>query len=460
MKRPTREDFRALLAFAVPLASVQVGLMLMGVVDAAMVGRVSAEALAATALANVWFFAVSTVGMGTIAVLDPVISQAYGARDQEGIARGLQRGILIAALVSVPTMLGLLPIERVLSWAGQPAAVVPLAGQYARVVLVGIFPYFGFMALREGLQALGRIRPVILTIAAANLLNAGLNWILIFGRWGLPPLGVPGSALATTISRWLMAGGLLALTWPHLGPYLRPWRPETTAWEPLRRMFALGLPLGFQILFEYGVFGGVGLLMGRVGAAAVAGHTLALNFAAITFMVPFGIGGAASVLVGRAVGAGRPDDARRIATAALVVGASFMTVTAGLFVGLPGLLARAYSPDPAVVAVAATLIPLAGLFQVFDGTQAVAMGILRGVGDTRVPVLVNLAGYYAVGLPVSLWLGFRRGLGPTGLWWGLVAGLVVVALILVARVRVRLARDLTRLRIDRHPPDPDPAALA
>ncbi len=448
MKRPTRADFRALLAFAVPMASVQVGLMLMGLVDTAMVGRLSAEALAGTALANVWFFAVSTIGMGTIAVLDPVISQAYGANDHDGIARGLQRGLVIALLVTVPTSLGLLPVARVLTWAGQPDAVVPLAASYARVIVAGIFPYFAFMALREGLQALGKIRPVIGTIVLANLLNFFLNWVFIFGNLGAPALGVAGSALATTISRWVMAVGLLGLTWPHLRPYLRPWRPETSAWEPLRRMFALGLPIGFQILFEYGLFGGVGLLMGRVSAAAVAGHTVALNLAAITFMVPFGIGGAASVLVGRAVGAGRPDDARRVAAAALIVGASFMTVTASIFMAIPHLLAESYSPDPAVVAVSAVLIPLAGVFQVFDGTQAVALGVLRGIGDTRIPVLVNLAGYYLIGLPISLWLGFQRHLGPRGFWWGLVVGLVVVAAVLVARVRVRLRSDLIRLRID------------
>lgn len=448
MKRPTRADFRALLTFAVPLASVQVGLMLMGVVDAAMVGRLSAEALAGTALANVWFFAVSTIGMGTIAVLDPVISQAYGAGDAPGIARGVQRGLVIAAIVTIPTSLALLPVDRVLTWAGEPAAIVPVAAVYAKVVVAGIFPYFAFMALREGLQALGRIRPVIVTIVLANLLNFGLNWVFIFGNLGAPSLGVAGSALATTISRWAMAFALLILTWRDLKPYLVPWLPETTAWIPLRRMFALGLPIGFQILFEYGVFGGVGLLMGRVGAAAVAGHTIALNLAAITFMVPFGIGGAASVLVGRAVGAGRPDDARRIASAALIVGAAFMTVTATLFIAFPRFMAETYSPDPSVVAVSVILIPLAGVFQIFDGTQAVALGVLRGIGDTRVPVLVNLAGYYLIGLPVSLWLGFHRNLGPRGLWWGLVAGLVVVATVLVARVRIRLRKDLTRLRID------------
>lgn len=449
MHRPTRADFRSLLDLAVPLAAVQVGLMLMGVVDAAMLGRVSADALAAASVAGVWFFAASTIGMGCLTALDPVISQAFGAQDEVGVARGVQRGVLIAVIVTVPTMLVMLPIEAVLRFTKQPAAVVPLAGAYLRVILPSILPYFAFMMIREVLQSLGSLRTLLVIIGLANLLNVVLNWALIFGHLGAPALGVTGAALATTISRWAMLAMTVVATWRFLKPYVVPWRPESWALAPLGRMFAIGLPIGFQILLEYGVFGGVGLLMGQIGSPAVAGHQVALNMAAITFMVPFGIGTAASVLVGRAVGGGRPDEARRLTSAALVVGVAFMTATATIFRAFPEALARAYSPDPAVVGVAAGLVPLAGLFQVFDGIQVVAMGVLRGIGDTRIPVLVNLAGYYLVGLPISLWLGFELGWGPRGLWWGLVAGLVVVALALVGRVRLKFRRNLDRLTIDR-----------
>ena len=449
MHRPTRADFRSLLDLAVPLAAVQVGLMLMGVVDAAMLGRVSADALAAASVAGVWFFAASTIGMGCLTALDPVISQAFGAQDEVGVARGVQRGVLIAVIVTVPTMLVMLPIEAVLRFTKQPAAVVPLAGAYLRVILPSILPYFAFMMIREVLQSLGSLRTLLVIIGLANLLNVVLNWALIFGHLGAPALGVTGAALATTISRWAMLAMTVVATWRFLKPYVVPWRPESWALAPLGRMFAIGLPIGFQILFEYGVFGGVGLLMGQIGSQAVAGHQVALNMAAITFMVPFGIGTAASVLVGGAVGGGRPDEARRLTSAALVVGVAFMTATATIFRAFPEALARAYSPDPAVLGVAAGLVPLAGLFQVFDGTQVVAMGVLRGIGDTRIPVLVNLAGYYLVGLPISLWLGFELGWGPRGLWWGLVAGLVVVALALVGRVRLKFRRNLDRLTIDR-----------
>ena len=213
-------------------------------------------------------------------------------------------------------------------------------------------------------------------------------------------------------------------------------------------MLGIGLPIGFQILFEYGVFGVVGLLAGRMGPEVVAGHQISLNLAAVSFMVPLGVGAAAAVLVGRAVGAGDVHLARRRAWSALLVSAGFMTLCAVTFVTIPGVLASAYTAAAPVVAIATSLLPLAGVFQVFDGTQAAALGVLRGVGDTRVPVLVNVVGYYAIGLPVSIWLGLRAGWGVRGLWWGLVLGLAVVAAVLVARMRARLGQRLDRIRID------------
>jgi MATE family multidrug resistance protein len=448
MQTPSRADFAKLIRLALPLAAVQVGLMAMGLVDAAMVGRLSADALGAVAIAGIWFFAVSTIGMGCVFALDPVIAQAHGAGDDPAIALGFQRGLLIAGLVTVPTVLGLLPVEPVLRLAGQPDRLVPLAGDYMAVILPGIFPYFAFLVVRQTLQALGVVRPILIVILVANLLNAGLNWMLIYGHLGMPPLGVRGAALATTVSRWAMLVGLAALTWPRLAPYLRPLRPELRRWQPLRRMLAIGFPIGLQILLEYGVFGAVGLLLGREGSVTIAGHQIALNYAAITFMVPLGVGAAAAVLVGRAIGAGDLEGARRVGGAALATGALFMATTALVFLALPGPLASLYSTDVAVIAVAASLIPIAGAFQIFDGSQAVAMGVLRGAGDTRVPVVINVLGYYAVGLPVGLWLGGDRGLGAPGYWWGLVTGLAVVAATLVWRIRRYLAPGIGRLAVD------------
>jgi MATE family multidrug resistance protein len=208
------------------------------------------------------------------------------------------------------------------------------------------------------------------------------------------------------------------------------------------------MPTGSQIVLEFGVFAVVGLVMGNMGPVATSGHQIALNIASLTYMVPLGIGTAGSVLVGRAIGAGRQQDARRVAVSALMCGVGFMALSALVFLLVPGALARLYSSDPAAIAMAATLIPIAGFFQVFDGTQVVSIGILRGSGDTKTPMIVNLLGYWFVALPLALWLGRGLKLGPVGLWWGLVAGLVVVALVVLVRARMRLSGDLTRIHIE------------
>jgi MATE family multidrug resistance protein len=437
-----------MLRLAVPVVTVQVGLMAMGVVDTLMVGRVSAEALAAVALGNVYFFAVAIFGVGVLLALDPVVAQAVGAGDELGVTRGLQRGIVLAVLLAVPASLLLLPVDPLLRVLHQPAEVVPAAAGYAMVQVTAVLPFYLFVSLRQTLQAMHRTAPIVTIILLANLANVGLNWAFIFGHLGLPAMGAVGSSWATAISRWLMAVGLLAAGWAHLRPHLRPWRPEAFHWPPLMRMLVIGAPIGAQHQLEFGIFGVVGLMMGSIGAVAMAGHQVALNLASFTFMVPMGVAGAAAVLVGNAVGRGDLLEARRAAGAGLVIGLTFMAVSAGTMIGVPDLFARAYTNRSDVAAVAVSLIPLAGVFQVFDGLQVVSIGILRGLADTRAPMVINVVGFWLVGLPISAWLGLRTGLGPRGLWWGLVVGLAAVALILLARVRARLAGQVRRVAID------------
>jgi MATE family multidrug resistance protein len=215
-------------------------------------------------------------------------------------------------------------------------------------------------------------------------------------------------------------------------------------------MLKLGLPIGAQMLLEGGAFNVMALLMGWLGVVQVAAHQIALNLASLAFMVPLGVSSAAAVLVGHAVGRGDAEGVRRSTIASLAVGAGFMLCTAALFISMPEPLARLYSSDAMVLALAALLLPLAGLFQVFDGLQVFAIGLLRGLGETRVPLIVNVIGFWCIGIPVSLWLGFGLGYGAVGLWWGLVVGLVVVAVFLIVRVRRRETYDLTRVIIDEH----------
>lgn len=436
-----------MVRLAVPVVTIQVGMMLMGVVDTVMVGHLSAVALATAALGHLYFFGVAVFAMGTLMVLDPVIAQAVGARDETGITRGIQRGLLLGAMLAVPSCIVLLIARPLLAFADQPAEVVPLAAEYILGLAPGVLPFFLFIVLRQSLQALKRTGPIVVAIVAANLANAGLNWVLIYGH-GASAMGVLGSAWATSISRWVLLLMLVGLTWTELRPRLLRWAPEVVQPAPLRRMLRLGLPIGLQYVLEFGAFAFVALMMGWLGTREMAGHQVAINLASLTFMVPLGVGDAASVLVGHAVGRGDPEGARGSARAALACGAAFMCGTGLVFLSIPHTLAALYSSDAAVVAVAATLVRLAGVFQVFDGLQVVAGGILRGMGQTRVPMVVNALGYWLLGLPVSWLLGFRAGWGPVGLWWGLVVGLAVVATVLLTRVRLALARQPDRVIIE------------
>ena len=445
---PRREDLRATVRLALPVVVIQVGMMAMGVVDTIMVGHVSAQALAAVALGNLYFFGLAIFAMGTLMVLDPVVAQAVGARDEPAAARGIQRGVLLAVLLTLPAALLLLAAGGFMTLARQPAEVVPLAAGYAVRLAPGVLPFFVFVVFRQSLQAMRVTAPIVVAIVVANLANAGLNWMLIFGRLGAPAMGVLGSAWATTASRWLLAILLVLLVRRRLTPYLWPIRPEIWQPAPLWRMLRLGVPIGCQVVLEFGAFALVALMMGWLGTREMAGHQVAINLASLTFMVPLGTADAASVLVGQAVGRGDPAGARGASYSALLCGVGFMSLAAIVFLTLPGPLARLYTDEASVIGVAAALIPLAGVFQVFDGLQAVAGGILRGLGETRVAMLVNLLGYWGLGLPVSYALGFRAGLGPAGLWWGLVIGLAVVATVLLVRVRIALGRRQARVVID------------
>lgn len=450
---PTGEESRALLRLALPVVVVQVGIMAMGVVDTVMVGHLSATALAAVALGNLYFFGCAILGMGALMGLDPVVAQAVGAGDHPAVARGVQRGLILATIISVPAAIVLFYAEPVLRALGQPTEVVPYAGAYARWTAPSVLPLYLFVVLRQSLQALRAMRPILICILVGNIINGFFNWVLIYGHLGAPALGVTGAAVSTTIGRWALPFMLLALAWRQLAPALRPFRREALELAPLGRMFRLGLPIGIQTALEFTAFGAVGLMMGRLGTIPVAAHQVAINMASLTFMVPLGMGQAAAVLVGHAIGAADQFSARRSARAAVFYGVGFMAITSMVFLIIPTPLARLYTTDVATIALAATLLPVAGVFQLFDGAQAVTAGILRGAGDTRVPMLINLGGFWLCGIPLSLLLGFGTSMGPVGLWWGLALALAVVAAILAMRVYTLLHRPITRVMIDQVPAD-------
>jgi multidrug resistance protein, MATE family len=446
--RPSRSDVGAVVRLAFPVAMVQVGIMAMGVVDTLMVGRVSPVDLAAVALGNLYFFLVAVFGMGVLMALDPLVAQAVGAGDREGAARALQRGMILATGLGLLGMVALLPAEALFHFAAQPAEVIPVAARYALWSIPGVLPFYGFVVIRQTLQGMGRVAPILWTALAANLLNVFLNWMLIWGNLGAPRLGAVGSAMGTSIARWAMAGMLLAAAWSLLGGYLVPVRARILAPRPLWAMFRLGAPIGAQFQLEFGAFATIGLFMGWLGTIPMAAHQVALNLASFAFMVPVGIAAAAAVRVGQEVGRGEPDAARKAAGASLFLGVGSMCMTAFLFLVVPGFFGRLYTDDPGVIALVVVLLPIAGVFQVFDGVQAVAAGVLRGVGDTRGPMWMNIVGFWVLGIPLSLLFCFPLGWGAAGLWWGLAVGLAAVAVLLVLRVRHRFGRELSRVDVE------------
>jgi MATE family multidrug resistance protein len=283
-------------------------------------------------------------------------------------------------------------------------------------------------------------------LLSANLVNAVANWVLIYGHLGAPALGTNGAAWATLVSRVYMASVLLAaIVWHDrrqgsglfdVPPIIEPAR--------LRRLVTLGLPAALQVVLEMGVFAGASALAGRLAPAALAAHQIVLNMAAFTFMVPLGLSSAAAVRVGQAVGRGDAPGAARAGWTALAVGLSFMSIAALTFLLVPAMLVRLFTPDPAVVGIGVSLLFIAALFQLFDGTQGVLTGALRGLGDTRTPMLWNLAGHWFLGLPFGYSLCFVWGLGVSGLWVGLSTGLIVVGLVLLV-VWTRRVGTLARL---------------
>jgi len=310
---PHRADIEAMFRLALPVVVVQVGMMLLGVVDTMVVGHLSFKALAAVALGHVVVVAVSSFGVGLLLALDPLVSQAVGADDPVSVRRNVQRGMLLAAALMIPSTLLLLPGETVLTALHQPAETVPLAAAYVRICIPGLLPFYAFVVLRQTLQAMQRLRPIVITIVVVNLFNLVADWVLVFGAGPIPSFGPVGSAWATTVARTLLFVVLLVLARRDLAPLLGRFDREALLVQPLWRIVRLGTPIGFQVQLEIIAFAVIALLMGGFGTLQMAAHQVAINLASLTFMVPLGISSASAVRVGQAIGADDAGRARRAA---------------------------------------------------------------------------------------------------------------------------------------------------
>ncbi len=439
-----RDEAARVLGLAGPVMIAYLGTISMGTVDMMMSGALGPKALGAVALGHMWGILAAIIAWGAARALDPVVAQARGAGDTRAAGVGLTRGLAMASILGVPVLVLYLAAGRGLTALGQPQDLVPNAAAYCRVLIPGLPAILAFAIVRNFLQALGVMRPATYAIVLANVSNVFLNWVLMYGKLGCPALGVRGCGISTSINQWLMLASVLYFARRTIREYWPGWAGAFDP-APLYRMMKLGLTLGFQFGFEVWAFHAAGFMMGRLGAIPFAAHAITINLATISFMVPSGIGAAAATRVGQLIGAGHAW--ARSASVAVGLGALVMIVPAAAFVLAARPLTGFYSVDPAVVATAVAILPIAGAFQLFDGVQAVAFGVLRGAGDTRVPAVANVVGYWLVGLPVGWLLAFGAGWGPRGVWSGLAIGLAAVAALLLARIGRLAKRGVRRLEI-------------
>jgi multidrug resistance protein, MATE family len=441
-------EIRATLALAVPLAAANVAQMAMGVADTVMVGTLGAVPLAAVGLGAGFYFTSAVVCSGVLTAVAPLAAFAAGSGDRAAAGRIAGSGMALAMLFAAPVVAAMMTADRLLDLLGYDPALTREIGRFLRAVACGAPGFLGFAVLRSLFAALERARAVMIVLMLCVPANIALNWVLIFGHLGLPPFGLVGAAYASAIIQWLMFLGLAAARWAlrYAGraPRLRGEAGEIAA--DIRRILKLGLPIGGLQALEIGVFVFSAALMGLFGADALGAHQIAINCASITFMVPLGIGQAATVRVAAERGAGKPALARRAGFVALGLGIAFMAASAATMWLLPRTIVGAYVAigDPAnaaLVALALRFLALAALFQIVDGMQTVAAGALRGYEDATVPMLLAGIGYWAIGFAGGWALAFPLKLGPIGLWWGFVLGLATVALLLTLRLYRRAGQE-------------------
>jgi MATE family multidrug resistance protein len=428
-RKHRQREWKATLWLAAPLVLSELGWMAMNIEDAMFVGHISAEALGAVGLGGNLFYSMAILAQGLLLGMDTLISQAFGAGDHDDCRHSLIQGTWLA-LFLIPLVMGVvwlaIPLLPVL---GINPQVVPATIPYLKALIWGTAPLLFFFAFRRYLQSIGVVRPILWTLIVANGVNLLGNWIFVFGNLGAPALGATGSGWATFFSRVFMMAALAAIIVRHDPRMLQA--SKSIDWARIGKLLRLGIPAAGQIGFEYTVYLIVTLVIGRFPAAILAGHQITLTTVSTTYMMPLGISSAASVRVGHAIGRGDGAAAARAGWTAIGLGAMVMSCAAMVLLFAPRWIAGAFAPEPEVIAAALPLLRAAAFFQLFDGMQVVATGALRGAGNTRVPMLSHLVGYWAIGLPLGLVLCFGLGWQATGLWIGLATGLILIGVFLL-----------------------------
>ena len=436
-------EIRETLKLGIPMAGAQLSQLAMTTTDVAYVGRLRGESLAAMAVGQASYGLFLAFGIGLVAAVSPLSSQAFGAGRRESACRPMGAGILCALLCGMLSWAALYNIDALYAVLGYDREVADLATGYVRAIMLGLPAFFVFLSVKNYLDSTSRPRLPFLVAFLAIGVNAVVAYGLVYGKWGLPSLGVVGVAITTSLVNLLMSLSLLALVWAEMEPgTLRPEGSE------LREFLSVGLPIAGSLLLEVGLFVMAALLMGKLGKEEAAAHQIVITCASSTFMIPLGISFAGAARVGQAIGAGRYADVRPAGLAAIAVGAGCMMLSGTLFASVPGALVDIFwnpTGDPGKVrAFAIDLLLIAGIFQLFDGLQVTASGALRGMKDVRVPLAICFVCYWIIGLSTAYYLAFSTPLRHQGVWLGLLTGLVCAGLSLSLRfalLSARLPRD-------------------
>lgn len=431
-----RHHARSIGVLAAPLLINNLGVGGMLSADTIMAGRLGADSLAAVAVGANYVGVFHFAALGTLMALSPLVAHAYGAREHRAIGTYVRQGLWLAAGLATVLMAVMLLGRPLLDLIGVPPATARLAGRYIAAFTIGVPAMCGFYALRFGSEGIGWTRPVMYTAVVGLVTNIALNWVLMYGRFGVPAMGAVGTGLATALTWWLLFGVLWIYVKRHrvYEPYAPLARREAPHVPSLGEITRLGAPIAGSLVLEGGMFNAAALLLASLGAAVISAHAIAINYAALMFMIPLSLASATTIHVGHQLGAGDRRAARGAAITGVGLGVVAMIVSAGVMVLARRSIALLYTDAPEVVGLASTLLLYAAVFQVADGVQVCTAGALRGYKDTRVPLAANLLAYWGIGFPLALWFGRVRGQGAEGVWIGLIAGLFVAAVLLTWRL--------------------------
>jgi len=430
-----KQHFKETIKLALPVSIGQLGHIMLGVTDSIMVGRVGADQLAASSLVNGLVWLVVVFGFGLTLALTPLTAIERGKGRQSECGVILRQGLIVNVLFAILLVIVLYFLSDLIRFLNQPEEVADLAVSYGKIVAFSIFPFMIFGAYRQFIEGLSFMKPAMYVLLITNAINVFANWIFIYGNLGSPAYGLDGAGYATVVSRTFMA--LVLITYVLKAKVLKPFDPsfrfKRIDFKVMKEIIRIGIPRGFQHCFEGGAFAFCAIMIGWLGSRELAAHQIALSLASITFMLITGLSSATTVRIGFAFGQQDMPRIRKAGFSSLTLTILVMTIFALSFIALRNYLPLIFINDPHVVSITATLLIIAAIFQISDGSQAVGLGMLRGIKDVKIPTFYTLIAYWIIGLPVGYLLGFHFDYGVNGIWFGFVAGLTTAALLLIQR---------------------------